>query len=300
MKKICCSVCKKVFETDEYFLFDDTSEEYFCYDCRKYLNKNHNPIYAKLKENGNLKIIKCTEYAAGPISSDEWIIYDFDEFYKNHTFCPHAKDDFYNHVPVFSQNKRFFCLKCYEYLEDQHGECVVYLGDNKVRSLHYGFFPYSNIEFNFLTKKLNSEKFYITISVNNLKSSDIQDLDFYLFSFSKDLEVYEDEIEWFSEIPKNLANLIIFKEFHLNILNSNKEFKKDFNIEIPNNLSLNAFDLAFKNNLLTEDDVKLNKNYGIKEFKKLISVMPLALYIVISFKTNYEVSQTHIEKIIVE
>lgn len=298
MKKS-CSICKKVFKTDEYFWFDDTIDKYFCYDCRKYLNKNHYIMSVKLKKNGNLKIINCAEYAAGPISSDDWIIYDFYEFYKNHTFCPHAKDDFYNHVPVFSQNKRFFCLKCYEDLEDQQGECVVYLGENKVRSLHYGFFPYSNIKFSFSTKKIKEDLFNVTVEINNFKKSDIYDLDINLFSVSKDFEVFQDEIEYFKEIPALLANLIIFKKFHLNILNSKKEFKKEFNIEIFNNQTLKTFDLAFNNNLLTKVDAKIN-DFDVKKVKELISNLPLVLYIVVSFKTNYGVYQSHIEKIILD
>ena len=297
MKTINCSICNKLFKKDEYFWFDDTSEEYFCYDCRKHLNRNHNPMLVKNRENGNLKLIDSTEYAAGPISTKEWNVYDFDEFFSDHTYCPHAKEDLYNHVPVFSQDEKFYCSKCYTYLKEKYGECVVYLGENKIRSLHYGFFPYSNIEFSFSINKIKEDKFNIDVNIKNLKSSDITDLNIYLISLSKDLEVYEDEIEYFLEVPEYLDNLTIFKKFHLNVLNSKGELKKDFIIEIPSNQSIRTFELGLKNNLLTREDLLPDNFYGIKEIKKLVSDLPMDLYIVISFKTNYEVYQSHIEKV---
>lgn len=300
MKKISCSVCNKLFEKEEYFWFDDTTEKYFCNDCRENLNNNHNLLFVKINEDGFLKVIRVAEYAAGPISTKEWIVYDFDEFYTNHSFCPHAKEDFYNSIPVFCQNKKFYCSKCYENLKDKHGECIVYLGNNKIRSLHYGLFPYSNIKFNFLVTKIQEDKFKINVNINNLKSSNLYELNIYLFSFSNGLKVYEDEIEYFSEVPEYLANLIIFKEEILSILNSNDEYKSDFVFEIPKNNSVKTFELALKNKLLTDEDLKVNNFYGIKEIKKLNSNLPLDVFIIVSFKVNYGIYQNHIEKISIE
>lgn len=257
----------------------------------------HNLVYGKLDFNGNFIVIPLAAYAAGPISN-EWAILDLDDILENSKFCRHGKEDFFNHIPIFIQDNTIFCSKCYEKLEDKMGECLVLLENNRVRQLYPFTYEYSNVIFNLSCNIFDEDSFKLNVSIKNLKRSKLHDLKITIFSFENSLDLNDDDIGWMFENPINAANLIIFKEYGLGDINPYDTLENEAVVRIPNKNEIKTFDLAFKNNLLDEDNLKLNEYFGIDEIKTLYADFPLNIYIIVFFKNNYGVYQYHEEKLV--
>ncbi len=291
---IFCANCKNLINPGDYVWYDDTEDNYYDYECFNKLNFKNNLVCGKIIHDDKFKMIPLVAYGSG-CGSSEWVIYHVNDILDNKIFCSHSKEDFYNHIPVFMQDNKFFCLDCYLNLDCKEAQSLVLLEDNiSVRELYPYLYGCSNMNFDFSIDNRGSEKFDLNIKFENLKSVPIFNLNLRIFAFSNEISVDEDLI-WALESPINEAHLIFYENFELGSLDKKDFLEESFTLNFPKK-SLKHFDLALKKGLMNKSTLELNNYFDISE-SKILNVNLSELNVVVSFETHYGVFQSYERKI---
>lgn len=280
-----CNDCGR--EIKRYFTFSEKAEVYYCIDCC-HNHVDDDLVYIKIK---NKQLIRLNVGVSGAgIGNQFQKHYTNEEWILRHERCEHLQD--FNNLKY----PMFYCmdgkLRCSECLFDEDidradplmkNEFVNENKNNILRQLPFTYEPH-NLEFSFECDENGVEGKEINgkVIIKNNKKFPIKDIKLIIESFSA--PPWDGNKPYGIHCENNYSKLIIFKEFKIDLIESN-----DF-IEISTMLKIPKADEIKENQFLNNiyRDSLEQQNKGTVNSNKLLNPLKIPNELMVFAKFNYK------------